>query len=153
MTAPMIFSERPGFTHVGGLPTDIGPVVARLDGSRNSFMALRAAVGHAMTRTCEMVVLDETGEPGFPFSADVIDERERSVAAGILGNNHVSRLRVESPGLGEAIRRSVDLNASLLVLNADDVARAMATPDILAALLDTPCDVLMLAPGTMRNPG
>lgn len=151
VTEPSIFSERPGFTLIGGMPTTVGPVVTRLDGSRGSFCAMRAAVGHAMTRTCGMILFDETGTWDFPFTPDVIDERERSVVQGILANHHVSRMPVDTPGLAEAIRRSLDLDASLLVLNAEDAAQMTATPALLADLLDCPYDVLVLATGDVRD--
>jgi len=153
MTQPSIFSERPGFTLIGGRPTTVGPVVVRLDGSRDCFIAMKAAVGHAMTRTCGMIILDETGTTGFPFESGVVDERERSVVEGILGNSHVSRLPVEPPGLAEAIRRGLEAGASLLVLTLDDMADLLQKPSLMADLLATSFDVLILAPGNVREPG
>lgn len=147
MARPSTFSERPGFTVVGGRPTTVGPVVARLDGSRGSFLAMRAAVGHAMTRICGLIILDETASADFPFEAGVVDERERSVVEGILGNSHVSRVGVENPGLASAIQHGIDLDASLLVLSADDIGELMTTPLLVTALLAAPYDVLLLAPG------
>jgi len=153
MTRPSTFSERPGFTIIGGQPTTVGPVVTRLNGSRGSFVAMRAAVGHAMTRICGMIILDETGGVGFPFEEGVVDERERSVAEGILGNSHVSRLPVDEPGLDEAIRRGIEAEASLLVLGPDDMPSLAESPELMATLIEAPFDVLLLALGDIDRPG
>lgn len=151
MTRPSTFSERPGFTIIGGQPTTVGPVVTRLRESRDSFISIRAGVGHAMTRICGMILLDETGQDGFPFEG-LVDERERSVAEGILGNNHVSRLPAVEPGLAGAIRRGVEVGASLLVLGPDDITELADHPELMTALFDAPFDVLLLTPGDARHP-
>lgn len=152
MTRPSTFSERPGFTIVGGQPTTVGPVVTRLRASRDSFVAMRAAVGHAMTRICGMILLDETNQDDFPFEG-LLDERERSAAEGILHNSHVSRLRADEPGVAEAIRRCIEVEASLLVLGSDDMAELADDPDLMTGLLEAPFDVLLLTPGDIRQPG
>lgn len=144
MTRPSTFSERPGFTIIGGQPTTVGPVVTRLNRSRGSYVAMRAGAGHAMTRICGMIVLDETGDPGFPFD-DVVDERERSVAEGILGNNHVSRIPAEEPGLDGAIRHGIAAEASLFVIGPDDMEELADHPELMTALIEAPFDVLLLA--------
>jgi hypothetical protein len=114
---------------------------------------MRAAVGHAMTRICGMIILDETGGVGFPFEEGVVDERERSVAEGILGNSHVSRLPVDEPGLDEAIRRGIEAEASLLVLGPDDMPSLAESPELMATLIEAPFDVLLLALGDIDRPG
>lgn len=142
------YSERPGFTLIGGHPTKVGPVIVRIDGSRQSFAAVRTAVGHAMTRICGMIILDDTRQTGeAPVFID-INEREQSVADGILQNNHVTVLPVSMPGLAGVVGVGEELEASLLVLSPDDVETAAASPALLARLINAPFDVLLLAPGT-----
>ncbi|HEX6287025.1 MAG TPA: hypothetical protein VFZ80_06035 [Acidimicrobiia bacterium] len=145
MTRPSMFSERRGFTIVGGQPSTVGPIVTRLSGSRSSFVAMRVAAGHAMTRSCGMIILDETGDMGFPFDDDAVDERERSVAEGILANDHVSRVPIGETGLREAILRGIEAEASLLVLGPEDILELTDTPALMTALIDAPFDVLLLA--------
>lgn len=152
MTRPSIFSERRGFTIIGGQPSTVGPIVTRLSGSRSSFVAMRAAAGHAMTRSCEMIILDETGETGFPFDDDAIDERERSVAEGILANDHVSRVPIAETGLRGAIHRGIEAEASLLVLGPEDILELTGTPDMMTALIEAPFDVLLLASAGADKP-
>jgi len=137
------FSERPGFTLIGGRPTRTGPVLVRVDGSRASFEAIRVAVGHAMTRTCGMVVVDDAANDEPPLFEDV-DERERSVARGIFRNTQVSRVANTSGGLAGVVGQGEQLNASLLVLNQEEVRAVAGSPALLARVLDAPFDVLML---------
>ena len=153
MTRPSIFSERRGFTIIGGQPSTVGPIVTRLSGTRSSFVAMRAAAGHAMTRSCGMIILDETGAMGFPFDEDAVDERERSVAEGILANHHVSRVPITGTGLTEAIRRGVEVEASLLVLGPDDLLELTESPELMMALIEAPFDVLLMAPGDTERFG
>jgi hypothetical protein len=105
-----------------------------------------------MTRICGMIILDETNPDEFPFEG-LVDDRERSVAVGILRNSHVSRMPVDEPGLGETIRRGIEVQASLLVLGSDDMAELADDPDLMTALLEAPFDVLLLTPGDVRHPG
>jgi hypothetical protein len=138
------YSERPGFTLIGGLPSLSGPVAVRHDGTRASFTALRTAVDQAMTRTCGLVVFDETG---LLESADPegLDDRERSVAKGILANSHVSQMPLDPPGLPAAIEACTALRASLLVLNEEETARVFSSPNLLASMGAAPCDFLFLS--------
>ncbi|MFZ0014577.1 MAG: hypothetical protein WAL25_10740 [Acidimicrobiia bacterium] len=138
------FSERPGFTLIGGRPTRNGPVLVRVDGSRASFEAIRIAVGQAMTRTCGMVVVDDAAPLSESPHFEDVDERERSVARGIFRNTHVSRVANPSGGPAGVIGQGEQLKASLLVLNKDEVRTVAESPALLARVLDAPFDVLML---------
>lgn len=145
------YSERPGFTVVGGHPSRIGPVAVRIDGSRESFEAVRAAAGHAMVRTCGMIVIDETDTSGSVPSFDDIDEREQSVAQGIFQNDHVSMLPAASPSLADLAHQVEDLGASLLVLNVDEVDEVASSPELMARMINGSFDLLLLAPGQHRH--
>lgn len=145
------YSERPGFTVVGGHPSRIGPVAVRADGSRESFEAIRAAADHAMLRTCGMIVIGDTEPPGSTPEFDDIDDRDLSVAQGIFQNDHVSVLPAASPSLADLARQVEELGASLLVLNVDEVDELAGSPALMARMIDAPFDVLMLAPGLHRH--
>jgi len=149
------YSERPGFTLVGGIPTRIGPVVVRMDGSRESFEAIKTAVAQAMTRTCGLVVLDASPEAGTSDGTprfDRIDGRERATAVGIFRNTNVSRVPTD-PDLDALADQSEGLQASLLVLSSRDVEGLAETPEVLSRIMSARFDVLMLTPGSKRGPG
>jgi hypothetical protein len=145
------YSERPGFTVVGGHASRVGPVAVRVDGSRESFEAIRAAADHAMVRTCGMIVIGDTDPPGSTPQFDDIDEREQSVAQGIFQNDHVSLLPAASPSLSDLAHQVEDLQASLLVLNVDEVDEVASSPALMARMINAPFDLLLLAPGHHRH--
>lgn len=145
------YSERPGFTVVGSHPSRVGPVAVRVDGSRESFDAIRAAASHAMVRTCGMIVIGDTESPGSTPEFDDIDDRDQSVAQGIFQNDHVSLLPAVSDSLADLARQVEELGASLLVLNVDEVDEIAGSPALMARMIDAPFDLLMLAPGRHRH--
>ncbi|HEY6635465.1 MAG TPA: hypothetical protein VI141_07615, partial [Acidimicrobiia bacterium] len=127
-TESISYSQRPGFTRVGGVPTSLGPVVVHVDGSPESLFALRAAAAQAMTRGTDVVVVDATGlvdsDPEAAF--DEMDDRERAVAAGIIRNHHVVVL--DAPSSDPTVEFYLDLSTSLLVLDVDEVAALADQP-------------------------
>lgn len=138
-------SPRPGFTLVGGLP-GAGPVVVRVDGSRESFGAMRTAANHAMSRSCGLVIIGRVAGPVPSPDAvfDDLDERERAVAVGILRNSHVTLVPRASPVLDDVLEQCYVLGASLLVLNRREIEALGDNPELLGRVLGARFDLLMI---------
>jgi hypothetical protein len=140
------YSPRPGFTLLGRQPSEVGPVVVHVDGTRESFRALRAASDHAMNRSCSVVVIDSTGkaatEPALVF-AD-IEEREAASAVTIFHNEHVSIVD-DLPDTGY-VPFLTGLGTSLLVLSSNEVTSLASDPAHLRELIEAPFDLMLLTP-------
>lgn len=134
-------SPRRGFTVVGDHTTDIGPIVVRVDGSSESYRALRAAAEMAMTRSCGVVVLEHESSAGFPE----LDERDRSTALSILRNSNVTVMATLLEDIEMLSRRCRELQASMLVLSQGDLRTLETDAPLLARLTGESFDLLLIA--------
>ena len=141
---PPLYSARPGFTAIGGMPSQVGPVVVHIDGSDESLDALRSAADQAMTRSSGIIVLDGTGvaaeSPAEAFSE--VEPRRQELAAAILRNDHVE-VRGDAPD--PSVELYLGLGASLVIFGAGEVAALAERLDLLAALMAAPFDLMLLA--------
>ena len=154
MAVPLAhFSERPGFTHLGERPDHTGPIAVRVDGSRQSFDALRAAADHSMSRSRSLVVIDATNSPDVIPEFPEMGDRELAAARGIFGNDHVEVTQEQTPGIGGLLTQASDLNASLLVLSVPETAEVAASEELLAHILEAPYNVLLMSPQTIYAGG
>jgi hypothetical protein len=134
-------SPRRGFTVVGDHITEIGPVVVRVDGSPESYRALRAAAEVAMARSCGVVVLDYEGATRFHG----LEERDRSTAGAILRNSNVSVIATALEDIEVLTRRCLELRASMLVLGQRDFGDLESNPNLIARLANEGLDLLLVA--------
>ena len=126
---------------VGDHPTEIGPVVVRVDGSLDSYRALRAAAEVAMSRSCGIVVLEHESSSQFPN----LEERERSTAVAILRNSNVTVLATLVEDVDHLTKRCRELRASMLVLSHGDFRDVEAHPGMLGRLAGEGFDLLLVA--------
>lgn len=137
------FSERRGFTLIGGHPASVGPVAVRADGSRESFEAILVAAGQAMNRNCGMVVLSV-----FPDSMpafDTIDDRSQAYLHRVLNDHHVALLSHCSADLADLLDLTIEVEASLLVLNVNESAEMASSTELTSRLIEAPFDLFLLS--------
>lgn len=134
-------SPRRGFTVVGDHVTEVGPVVVRVDGSSESYRALRAAAEVAMARSCGVVVLEHEGSSLFPD----LEERDRATAQSILRNSNVSVLATISEDIEQVSRRCRELRASMLVLSHVDFGALESDARLIGQITREGFDLLLIA--------
>ena len=139
---PPVYSPRPGFTYIGGTPTTVGPVVVPIDDSHDSYLALRAAADHAMSRSSGLVVLADTSTKPGVFTN--LDTRETAASIGILNNTHVSTIPLDDLDTTAVIEECLALDASLLVMSAAKFEDVVTEPSVLSDLLQAAVDVLLV---------
>lgn len=134
-------SPRRGFTVVGDHITEIGPVVVRVDGSSESYRALRAAAEVAMARSCGVVVLEHESSSLFPD----LEERDRATAKSILRNSNVSVLATMPEDIEELVRRCRELKASMLVLSHVEFGELESDARLIGQITREGFDLLLVA--------
>ncbi|HEU4318452.1 MAG TPA: hypothetical protein VFS66_00040 [Acidimicrobiia bacterium] len=142
-SAALEFSERRGFTLIGGHPASVGPVAVRADGSRESFEAVLAAAGQAMNRNCGMVVLSVFPDSWPTF--DSIDARSQSYLNRVLNDHHVALLSNCPGDLADLVDLAMEVEASLLVLNVSESAQMASCAELTSALIQAPFDLFLLS--------
>jgi hypothetical protein len=134
-------SARRGFTVVGDHITEVGPVVVPVNGSAESYRALRAAAEVAMARSCGVVVLEHEGSSAFPG----LEERERATALSILRNSNVTVMAAILEDIELLTRRCHELRASMLVLSQVDFRSVETDQALVARLAGESFDLLLVA--------
>lgn len=155
-------SPRRGFTVVeASREVSTSPVVVAVRDSTHALRLFRTALDEAMTRAHDLVVLDYgttslrdalQGE-----SADV-NERERRAMRALWTNQHVNVLRQEPLewDLGRTVSYCESVNASLIVVGADEFGSASIDPDLANRLFNAEFDVLVVtghSPKEQPGPG
>lgn len=141
-------SPRRGFTVVeASREMKESPVVVAVHDSRHGLRLFRSAVDVAMSRSCDLVVLDYGAtslQDALGDNSNEIDPRERSAMRALWTNPHVQVTRIEptAADLEKTISYCETLKASLLIIAADQVSAI--DPDLSDRIFNGDFDVLVV---------
>jgi hypothetical protein len=143
-------SPRRGFTVVeAARELKETPVVAAVHDSAQALRLFRSALDEAMSRSCDLVVLDYGStslRDELKGDASQVDPSETSAMRALWTNPHVHVVRVEpaDADLEKTVSYCESVKASLLIIGADHISAPGIEADLANRIFNGDFDVLVI---------